>query len=358
MYTLKSDDETEIVRKNPDTGLGHSHIGRFTESMRFYLRYKPSRTKREELRKLMENPDTKYYFMLIMAMALWGMSWVSKDVAVGLASPMTVGFFRYLFASVSFFIFMTATGEPPHRRFKREDLKSLILVGGLGIFAFEVMELTGLVYTTSAQGAIIDGIQPITIAFFAGLILHEQLPRKWQYSGLVLGFLGIVIVVGVQYLLVLNLDHLLGNIILVLATCIWALYSVAGRKIMEKMPSLNLVAGASFVGLALFGVFASLEGFWLQPAMTEPAFWLNTVFLGAVVTFLSYLLYFEAVRNIGVTRSGIFLSLVPIFGTLLSAWLLSEVIYWTFLAGLACVTVAIFIVNYPSAQNEPTPPIQ
>ncbi len=295
----------------------------------------------------MERPDVKYYVMLVMAMLLWGFSWVSKDVAVGLATPMTVGLFRYFFASITFLIFMPLRGEPAHKRFKRSDIKPLILVGGFGIFAFEVMELTGLVYTTSAQGAIIDGIQPITIAIFASLILQEQLPQKWQYSGLVLGFLGIVFAVGVQYLLVLNFEHLFGNVILIIATCIWALYSVAGRRIMERMSSLNLVAGASFVGFLLFSVAASAESFWLQPALGVPEFWINTAFLGAVVTFLSYLLYFEAVKNIGATRSGVFLSLVPIFGTLLSAWLLSEVIYWTFLAGLACVTAAIIIVNYP-----------
>ncbi|TFF91737.1 DMT family transporter [Candidatus Thorarchaeota archaeon] len=327
------------------------------ESVCFYSRQQPSQTEYDRLWMSVVSSDAKYYFMLTMAMLLWGMSWVSKDVAVGLAPPMTVGLFRYLFASLAFLVFMSATGKPAHKRFRREDLKSLVLVGGLGIFAFEVMELTGLVFTTSAQGAIIDGIQPITIAIFASLILREQLARKWQYSGLFLGFLGIVIVVGVQYVLVWNLDHLIGNIILIIATCIWALYSVAGRRIMERMPSLNLVAGASFVGFALFSITASLEAFWLEPALNLPEFWINTVFLGAVVTFLSYLLYFEAVKNIGATRSGIFLSLVPIFGTLLSAWLLNETIYWTFLAGLVCVTVAILLVNYPLSEEERESPL-
>ena len=44
----------------------------------------------------------KYYILLILAMIFWGGSWVSAQVVVSVAPPFTVGFFRFLTASLIF----------------------------------------------------------------------------------------------------------------------------------------------------------------------------------------------------------------------------------------------------------------
>ena len=76
------------------------------------------------------------------------------------------------------------------------------------------------------------------------------------------------------------------------------------------------------------------------------------LYLGAFVTFIGFLLYFESIKQIGATKTGGFINLVPVFGTALSFLILSEIIYWTFALGLALVIGGILIINYPARKNE------
>jgi drug/metabolite transporter (DMT)-like permease len=289
----------------------------------------------------------KYYAFLVTAMIIWGGSWVAKDIAVSLAPPLTVGFFRFFIGSILFLLMMPLTGKPPHRRYKRAQLKILLMIGGIGVFGYELTELTGLTFTTAAQGAILDGFQPVTIGFFAYILLRESLPRRWQYGGFIFSFAGVVFVVGIQSVIQFRLDYLLGNLILILATCIWAAYSALGKAAMRTMSSLEMTAGGIMFGTVFFACGATAEQFWTLPAMSSSLFWTIVIILGVAMTFIAYLLYFDSVKNIGATRSGVFVSLIPISGTILSDIILQEAIYWTYLVGVIFVIIGIVIINYP-----------
>lgn len=291
-------------------------------------------------------------------MILWSAAWVSKDVIMtvtaqdGPALPYTVAFFRFLTASFVFAVAMTATGKPPHRRYSRSDMKTLLPLGILGVFAYPGFELFGVYLSTAAQGAIIDGAQPAVITVLAFVFLRERLTKPWQYGGLVLGFLGVVFVVGVQFIFELNTEYLLGNILLLIAVVIWGLYTTFGKSAMQRLGSLEMTAGSIFVATPAFGIAAVFEQFWNRSAITETYFWLNILFLGGVIACYCFTAYFKAVEKIGATRASVFLSLTPVTGTILSALLVpDQPLHWTLLVGLVFVVVAIVIMNYPTRKH-------
>ncbi|MGY5876227.1 MAG: DMT family transporter [Candidatus Thorarchaeota archaeon] len=292
-----------------------------------------------------ENPS-KYYGMLILAMFFWGGSWVSADILVEIAGPFTIGFFRFILASLFFLTLMLVKGTLSRKRYNREKLRYLVGLGLTGILGYGVFFLVGMQFTTAAQGAIIAGVNPASVSIFAHLMHQERLQKRWQYTGFVVSFTGIIFVIGVQQLLAFNLNHLIGNLIIVLAMITWGLYSSLGKSAMKKMTSLEATAGGVMVGTVFFGIGAVTEEFWIQPFLFEPVFWLNILYLGIFVTFLGFLFYFISIDKLGATRSAIFINLVPVFGTLLSALLLpDQEIYWTFIIGLALVIAGISIIN-------------
>jgi drug/metabolite transporter (DMT)-like permease len=220
------------------------------------------------------------------------------------------------------------------------------LLGLTGIFGYGVLFLTGEQFTTAAQGAIIAGINPTTVSIFAHIVHKERLQPWWRYTGFVLSFLGVVFVVGVQSLLEFNALHLLGNIIIVCAMLMWGLYSTLGKTAMRTVSSLEATSGGVFFGTVLFGLGAAAEQFWLLPAMVNPVFWLSVLFMGIFVTVVGFFCYFLAIGNLGATRSSTFISLVPVFGTIFSAIILFEAIYWTFVVGILLVAAGILLINY------------
>ncbi len=297
----------------------------------------------------------KYYGLLLLAMVFWGGSWVSAKIVVTLAPPLTVGFFRFLTAAVLFLPFLIVSQPKAFHAYTKRDWGMFFLLGLTGIFAYGVLFLTGMRFTTAAQGSIIAGINPTTVSLLAHITHKERLTPKWRYGGYICSFLGIVFVVGIQALLEFQLEYLIGNLILLIAMLTWGLYSVIGKTTMQTHTSLEATTGGILFGTLLFGFSALTEQFWLLPAMFNITFWFNILYMGIFVTFLGFLFYFIGIKQLGASRSSIFISLVPVFGTTFSFLILSEPIYWTFQIGLLLVIIGILLINYPIKQPTPAP---
>lgn len=295
----------------------------------------------------------KYYAMLIVAMAFWGGSWVSAKITVAIAPPMTIGFFRFFIASILFLVLLLLVEPQSRRFFRRSNLKLLFLVGLTGIFGYGLFFLTGMRFTTAAQGAIIAGFNPATVSIIAHIIHKERLHRKWQYAGFVFAFAGIIFVVGVQSFLDFQIEYLIGNLIILCAMITWGIYSSVGKEAMKTMTPLEVNTGGAIVGSILFGIGALNEQVWTLPALTNTVFWLNAIYLSVFVTFVGFLFYFIGIKELGATRAGGFINLVPVFGTFFSAiFMPEEPIYWTFGVGLFLVICGISIINFPIKDNE------
>lgn len=287
--------------------------------------------------------------MLISGMLFWGGSWVSAKILVTIAPPMTIGFFRFLFASIFFLGLLKASGEGICNL--RPNFRWLVLVGATGIFGYGILFLTGIRFTTAAQGSIIAGFNPTMIALFAHLIHKERLDRRWKYTGFILSFLGVMMVIGVQTLLDFNISYLIGNLIILCAMAMWGFYSSISKQVMKTLSPAEVNAGGSIVGCMFFGLFALTEEPWTLPVLNDPIFWANILFLGFFVTFLGFLFYLRSVDRLGATKTGGFINLVPVFGTLLSVLILHETLHWTFLVGLVFVVTGITIVNARSSKE-------
>ena len=189
------------------------------------------------------------------------------------------------------------------------------------------------------------------MSLVAHIYHKERLSEKWQYFGFLIAFLGVIFVVGVQALLEFNPEYLIGNLIILGAMFTWGIYSSVGKEAMKTLSPLEVTTGGSIIGAILFGMGAITEEVWSLPALVNPVFWLNALFLGIFVTFIGFLFYFMSINELGATRAGGFINLVPVFGTLFSFLILNETIYWTYGVGLLLVVVGIVIINFPISKE-------
>ncbi len=295
----------------------------------------------------MTTVPVRYYAYLVITMVLWGGSWVAKDIAMMFASPFVVGFLRMLVASILFLVFMPLTGKRPHRRYRRSDIRILLVVGVVGVFGYEIVELAGVGLSTAAHGAIIDGAQPMMMALVAHLILRERLDRRWKYVGLLFSLVGVLLVVGVQSVLEFQPEYFLGDLILILGAFMWSLYSSLGKVAMRTIRPMEMTAGGVMIGTVLLAIGAAAENFWTLPAMWEPLFWITVLYLGGMSAFVCFVLYFMSMEKVGATRTGVFISIIPVTGTILSALIMNEPLYWTIISGMVLVALGIIVTNVP-----------
>ncbi len=129
-----------------------------------------------------------------------------------------------------------------------------------------------------------------------------------QYSGLVLSFIGVIFIVGIRQIFVYNKEHLIGNIIVLIGFVFWSLYTTYGKTVMKKVSSFEVTACATFVGMILFGVSASIENNWSSLVNIETFFWIGICILGLLPTVLGFFFYFTSVSKIGATHTRIFMN--------------------------------------------------
>lgn len=293
------------------------------------------------------------YIMLFLTMLIWAGGWVSGKLVTATVPPFTAGFVQYLSASVLLVLLLLTRPRPSHH-FGRTELKGFILLGLTGFFGYSILFFVGIRFTTAAQGVIISGISPAAVFICAYVLDKEVLESRWQYSGFVMGFVGIIFVIGVQALINYQLSYTVGNLIVLASMFSWGLYSAIGKRVMRTVSPLEAITGAAITGTIMFSVGAVLEQFWSLPALQSPMFWFNILYLGVLGSFVGDTLYLQSVSRIGPTRTGVFLNLVPIFGVVLAALILNESIYWNSVLGMILIITGILVINHHPARAERT----
>jgi drug/metabolite transporter (DMT)-like permease len=139
---------------------------------------------------------------------------------------------------------------------------------------------------------------------------------------------------------------MIGNLIVLASMFSCGLYSAIGKRVMQTVSPLEAITGAAITGTAIFALGAVAEQFWSLPGLQSPLFWFNILYLGILGSFVGDTLYLQAVNRIGPTRTGVFLNLVPIFGVILSALILSDPIYWTSIVGMVLIIAGILVINH------------
>jgi drug/metabolite transporter (DMT)-like permease len=287
------------------------------------------------------------YLLLTLTMAIWGGGWVAKKIMVSAITPFLAGFLRFIVGGLLLSMLLLGKHELPQRPVKWSVVRLIVTIGTLGIFVYATFEFIGVGLATAVQGSIIDGFCPTTIAIFAMLMHGERFDNRWKYLGLPVSFLGVAFVVGVQALIDFRPEYFLGDLVLIAGAVLWGFYSALVKQGLKFTSTFKLTTGAVLVGTTLFGLSSFLEGSMAMMMTLDPTIWFCALYLGAGSTFVGYILYYNGIKKLGATRAGIFLNLVPVFGTVSSVLVLGDQVYWTFLVGLILVLVGVALINLP-----------
>jgi drug/metabolite transporter (DMT)-like permease len=130
---------------------------------------------------------------------------------------------------------------------------------------------------------------------------------------------------------------------LVLAACVdWALYTVMLRKRPAVSP-LSFLLATFLVGLAAVAPLALWEALTGPPVRWGAGVGLAFVYVALLPSLLSYLIYNHAAHVVGPARAGQAITLLPLFGALLSALLLGEPLHPFHFAGMALILIGIVV---------------
>ena len=284
----------------------------------------------------------KLYASIVLAMIFWSFSFIWTRIAILSFPPMTLITLRLIIASA--LLFLLAKGSGKFQRLRRKDIKFFVLLAFFEPFLYYVGETFGLTMVDSTLAAVIISTIPLFAPVLAFLILSERI--GWQ------NILGIVVsLVGVFFVIYEPAGGFKANpwgvALMFLAVFAAICYTTVLRKIPTHYSTLNVIFYQSLLGLAFFmPTFFIIDIQTIQSLHVTNQAILALIMLSVFASVLAFVLFAGAVRRVGVTRTNVFVNLIPVFTAIFSWIIMDEMLSMSKWLAISVVVVGLFISQW------------
>ena len=268
----------------------------------------------------MNTEKTKGHLMATFTVLVWGTTFISTKVLLKDFNPIEILFIRFVLGFIALYI---ACPKP----FKVKDKRQEILFAGAGltgICLYYLLENIALTYTMASNVGVIVAISPFFTAILSHIFLKGDDKLKPSF------FIGFIFAITGISLISFNGQSLslnpLGDILAILATLTWAIYSVITRKLSVygyntiQMTRKMFSYGIFFMIPTLFVFDVNLDFTrFLNPVNT-----LNILFLSFCASALCFVTWNFAVKTLGALKTTIYIYAMPVITILTSVIVLKE----------------------------------
>jgi drug/metabolite transporter (DMT)-like permease len=267
--------------------------------------------------------------MLVALSAIWGASFMFIKVGVRELDPITLVAFRVALGALSLApVLLVALGREGLRRL-RANLRPIVVIGLLNS-AIPFWSLSWAeTRIDSGLAAVIQASAPLFTALLALRFSRAERVTGARLAGLLVGFVGVVLLVGAQP----RGDVVAALAVVFSALCYAAAALYAGRRV-AHVPPLVTAFGA-LTAASLVTLPAGLAR--LPASMPDWKVVGSVLALGIGGTGIAYILYYGLIAGAGASRSILVTYLVPALALAYGAMLLDEEIRAVAVAGLALV---------------------
>jgi drug/metabolite transporter (DMT)-like permease len=261
------------------------------------------------------NPGVIY---IVLANVAAGTSYLAMAMAMEGLPPALVLLLRVVVSTAVIFPFLRPALRSRGLPFERRDWLEILGMSVVGLTVALLAGIHGLKLSSVTNASLLIGLEPVGIVLLSALFLGERLGLK-RGAGLVLGLLGALLIVldGLRWD-VTYAPRFGGDLLLVLSALAFASYTVIGRSLFRRQSPL-LVTGVtnaiSGIGFIPFAVVESAAFPFAAAAL--PAALLCVLYLGVVVSLLSFVWWNKALQHLEASQIAIFINLQPLVGAFL-----------------------------------------
>ena len=291
----------------------------------------------------MHNP--KAYIMLVCATLFWSGNFiVGKFAFLENIPPLSLVFYRW---SLVWIILLPFTYKEiiKYKDTIFNNLPLLFFFGFTSVGLFNSFTYLSLIHTQVINSTLFNTAIPAVIILLCFLFKIEK-TNKFQILGLIISVLGILsIITKLDFEIFLSLNFNKGDMIMIGGVITWGIYSTLLKKKKFTLPLLTLVHVICTFGLIC--VFPQFFYEFSQGQFIE----FNTnlfyilIFLALFPSIGSYYCWAGAVSIIGANRAGIFLSLIPLFSTIMAIAFYKEQFQFFHLIGAILIVLGLFLSN-------------
>ncbi len=282
---------------------------------------------------------------LIATAALWGGNHVVIRNMADQTDPLALVFWRWTLSALALLLL---TGGPlwRARRVLRAHLGRIAVLGFLSCVPFSLAIIAAPFGTSAANVGLIQATAPLWIAAAGTLFLSERASAR-STAGLGLGFAGAALLISSGPAAgTLSAELRWGDALALIATLIWAGYTLLLRKIQGILHPVTTFSAIALTGYAalipchvILTLAASPAG---MPLLPPREIWPSVAYVGLGATLLGNMFWNFGVHALGPTASSQFLFLAPLCSIAFGACWLQE--YLSPLGWMGAVMIILGLV--------------
>lgn len=277
----------------------------------------------------------------LFAVFVWGLSFIATKRALLEVRPEVIVFIRQLLGMS--FLFFVARHQKKSFHINLKDHKWVFVLAVVACFHLWI-QVTGLQWTSASNTGWIIGITPVFMTIL-GLIFFKEKISKPQLSGILISFVGLLLLVSKGDLTSLDLIKNKGDVLIISSSFTWALYSLASKKAtLNYSPVMTTLYLFMIVAIIIAPFTINRENIIAVEKLSLGG-WSAILFLGILCSGVAYTLWAQALTEMSSSRVGAYLYIEP-FVTFFGSWvLLSEHITFLMLISGLIIIGGVVLVN-------------
>lgn len=284
-----------------------------------------------------QRQDWLYLFALV---AIWGSAFMFTRIALNSFPPATLVALRIVMGALTLLLVLPFLKSSRHAISFRLLLFFLIMAIVGNSMPFYLISW-GQQFVSSGLAGILMAIMPLATLFLAHFFLPNEPLTRRRLVGFLLGFMGIIVLLGPSALLEIKTTGI--TLYAQLAILGGALCYAAGTIIARLKPEsddiLTSAAVLSVASILMLPVSILHENPWIKPLSPASAF--AMLFLGVIATAVATVIYFRLLRQAGATFLSQINYLIPVWALGMGVVFLNESIAWNNVLALVMILSGI-----------------
>lgn len=252
------------------------------------------------------------YIFLVLATLFWAGNFVFGQPLSEALPPFGINLIRWVLACL-ILVPLVLAREGRFPRPPRALWPALIIMSLSGVLLFNSLVYLSLSYTTSTNAALVNGITPVLALVLAAAIGSERLTGR-RFLGAFISVAGVAWIVSrgsVDSLLHFSFNR--GDLIMLAAALLWAVYTVLGNRVMRVLSPLSTTTLTALLGMPLLILIGGYELVTSPLGRITPLDVAGLVYVGVVASVAAFLAWNTGIERIGAARGSVYLNLIPVF---------------------------------------------
>ena len=287
--------------------------------------------------------DAFDWVMLITLATVWGGSFLFNAILVAELPVITIVAIRVTVAALALWGFVRVTGRKIPTAPKVWG--ALLILGVLNNAIPFSLIVQGQTQITSGLASILNATTPLFTILVAGFFLTDERFSVLRVLGVVVGFSGVILMVGPEALSGLG-DDFWAQLCALGAALSYGFASVFGRRFRELRvdPVMVATGQVTMSSLVLWPIALWIDG--PQDIMGLSFNAAASMFgLAVLCTSFAYILYFRILERAGATNISLVTFLVPISAIILGVLVLGERIFIKEIMGMTLIGMGLAIID-------------